>query len=158
SGWARSQRRPATVRSGQQVVDMSTAAENNPNVLRRRLLLLLPLALFLVLAALFLFRLFGGDISHIPSALIGQPVPANDFPPVPGLTRDGAAVPGIARADFLGTVTLVNVWASWCKPCRDEASFLMRLAQDKRIRIVGINYKDKASDALEFVRRYGNPF
>jgi cytochrome c biogenesis protein CcmG/thiol:disulfide interchange protein DsbE len=125
---------------------------------RRRLVVLLPLLVFLGLAALFLFRLGAGDISHIPSALIGRPVPAVDFPPLPGLVREGTPVPGINRADFMGAVTIVNVWASWCVPCREEAPLLMRLAEDKRVRVVGINYKDKPDTARRFIGLYGNPF
>ncbi len=141
---------------------MSAAAGNNATQgqtpRRRKLIVLLPLLAFLGLAVLFLFRLGAGDISHIPSALIGQPAPASEFPPVPGLLRDGVQVPGIARADFIGAVSLVNIWASWCVPCRDEAPLLMRLAEDKRIRIVGINYKDKPDNARRFIGVYGNPF
>jgi cytochrome c biogenesis protein CcmG/thiol:disulfide interchange protein DsbE len=137
---------------------MSATTDPNPAVMRRRILVLLPLAVFLGLAALFFFRLGAGDISRIPSALIGKPVPATDFPPVAGLARDGVPLPGLSRDDFQGHVTLVNVWASWCKPCRDEAPFLMMLARDKRIRVVGINYKDEPENAVKFVARYGNPF
>ena len=67
-------------------------------------------------------------------------------------------MPGIASADFKGAVSLVNVWASWCVPCHDEAPLLMKLAEDKRIRIVGINYKDQPENARRFIGRYGNPF
>jgi cytochrome c biogenesis protein CcmG/thiol:disulfide interchange protein DsbE len=125
---------------------------------RRRLVVLLPLLLFLALAALFLFRLGSGDPSRIPSALIGRPAPDTPLPPVEGLVRDGAPVPGIARADFSGAVTLLNVWASWCVPCHDEAPLLMSMAQDRRFRIAGINYKDRPENARRFIGRYGNPF
>jgi cytochrome c biogenesis protein CcmG/thiol:disulfide interchange protein DsbE len=124
----------------------------------RRILVLLPLAVFLALTALFLVRLFSGDPSRIPSALIGHPAPDIDLPPVAGLERDGTAIPGITAADFRGHVTVVNVWASWCIPCHDEAPFLLDLAGDTRIRVIGINYKDQPDNARRFLNRYGNPF
>jgi cytochrome c biogenesis protein CcmG, thiol:disulfide interchange protein DsbE len=137
---------------------MSMAAATEGGSRRRKLLVLLPLIAFLALAALFFFRLFAGDPSKIPSALIGRPVPETTLPPVVGLMRDGVAVPGITSGDFKGAVTLVNVWASWCAPCHDEAPLLMKLAEDKRIRVVGINYKDQPDNARRFIGRYGNPF
>ena len=123
-----------------------------------RVAVLLPLMLFAGLAALFLVRLGAGDASRIPSALIGHAAPATDLPPVSGLERNGKPVPGIATADFHDAVTVLNVWASWCVPCHDEAPLLMRLATDPRIRIVGINYKDQPDNARRFLGRYGNPF
>jgi cytochrome c biogenesis protein CcmG/thiol:disulfide interchange protein DsbE len=125
---------------------------------RSRIIVLMPLAVFLGLAGLFFFRLGSGDPSRIPSALIGHPAPATRLPPVAGLDRDGKPVPGIEPEDFIGHVTLVNVWGSWCIPCRDEAPLLMRLAEDSRLRLVGINYKDAADNARRFLGRYGNPF
>jgi cytochrome c biogenesis protein CcmG/thiol:disulfide interchange protein DsbE len=80
------------------------------------------------------------------------------LPPVAGLVRDGAPVPGLSPEAFKGEVTLVNVWASWCVPCHDELPLLMKLADDKRIRLVGINYKDQPDNARRFLGRYGNPF
>ena len=125
----------------------------------RIILVLLPLVLFLALAGLFYFRLnTTRDVSFIPSVLIGRDAPATDLPPVVGLERDGKPIPGLAAADFKGAVTVLNVWASWCEPCRSEAPLLLQLARDPRIRMVGINYKDKADNARRFLGRYGNPF
>jgi cytochrome c biogenesis protein CcmG/thiol:disulfide interchange protein DsbE len=125
---------------------------------RRRLIVLIPLIAFLALAALFMYRLGSGDPSRIPSALIGRPAPATDLPPLPGLERNGKPVPGLDSAAFKGEVTVLNVWSSWCGPCRDEAPLLLALAADRRLRIAGINYKDQADNARRFLGRYGNPF
>ncbi|MEJ1159799.1 DsbE family thiol:disulfide interchange protein [Prosthecomicrobium sp. N25] len=125
----------------------------------RSLLLILPLVLFLALAGLFLYRLAtGGGTSEVPSALIGRPVPAFELPPLEGLNRQGNPVPGLATADLKGRVTVVNVWASWCVPCRQEHPILEDLAKDGRIRVVGINYKDEPENALRFLGQLGNPF
>jgi cytochrome c biogenesis protein CcmG/thiol:disulfide interchange protein DsbE len=137
---------------------MSAAPSDGSGTKQRNILLLLPLVAFLALAALFFFRLGSGDPSHIPSALIGHPAPKTDLPPLAGLDRDGKAVPGLSNASFRGAVTLVNVWASWCVPCAAEVPLLDQLSKDKRIQIVGINYKDSADNARRFLNRYGNPF
>jgi cytochrome c biogenesis protein CcmG, thiol:disulfide interchange protein DsbE len=135
-----------------------TASDNSTKVARRRILVLIPLLAFLGLAALFMVRLGAGDPSQIPSALIGHPAPQTALPPVAGLVRDGAPVPGLDPAAFNSQVSLLNVWASWCVPCHEEAPLLMQLAQDKRIRVVGINYKDQADNARRFLGHYGDPF
>ena len=138
---------------------MATAtAEDTAKIGRRRLVVLVPLTLFLGLAGLFAIRLYSGDPSTIPSALIGHPAPQTALPPVAGLVRAGAPVPGLDPGAFLGEVSVLNVWASWCIPCHDEAPLLVQLAQDKRIRVVGINYKDQADNARRFLGRYGDPF
>jgi len=139
--------------------DIKTDRGNDPkDALRKRLIVLLPLALFLGLALLFLIRLGAGDTSRIPSALIGKPAPVTELPPVPGIERDGKPVPGLGAADFKGSVTLLNVWASWCVPCVEEAPLLVRIARDPRIRVAGINYKDSPENAKRFLTRYGNPY
>jgi cytochrome c biogenesis protein CcmG/thiol:disulfide interchange protein DsbE len=136
-----------------------TASDNEPaHVGRRRLIVLAPLAVFFGLVMLFVIRLFAGDPSRIPSALIGHPAPQTTLPPVAGLDRDGKPVPGLDPANFKGAVTVVNVWASWCVPCHDEAPILMQLAQDARLHIVGINYKDEPENARRFLGRHGDPF
>ncbi|OYY23570.1 MAG: thiol:disulfide interchange protein, partial [Azorhizobium sp. 35-67-15] len=125
---------------------------------RRPLLVLLPVVAFGLLAALFLVRLFAGDPSQIPSALVGRPAPTLALPPLAGLLDNGAPVPGLDGTDFKGKVTLVNVWASWCAPCREEHPLLMGLAKDPRLRLIGINYKDAPDNARRFLGQYGLPF
>ena len=125
---------------------------------RRSWLVALPLIAFAVLAGLFWFRLGAGDPARIPSALIGRPAPQTKLPPLEGLVAGGTQVPGLDPAAFKGQVSIVNVWASWCVPCHDEAPLLVQLAQDKRIQLIGINYKDSPDNARRFLGRYGNPF
>ena len=126
---------------------------------RRRLILLVPLGVFLGLAALFFVRLYtNADASLIPSPLIGRAAPVFDLPQLADLKNDRQQVPGLKSADLLGHVTLVNVWASWCVPCRQEHPILEELAKDTRFRLVGINYKDKDADARRFLGEFGNPY
>ena len=133
----------------------------NGGVQRRvRLLYLLPVLVFGALAALFMVRLYSGDPARLPSALIGTVAPSFTLPPLQGL-RDGSGrpVPGLSGAELkAGRVTVVNVWASWCAPCRIEHPILMELSRDPAIRLVGIGYKDKTENARRFLGSFGNPF
>ena len=128
----------------------TTKPETSP---RRLWLTLLPVGLFAALAVLFWVGLFSGDKSKIPSALIGKPVPAFALEALPG-----ADLPGFSADALKGQVTLVNVWASWCVPCREEHPQLVELAKDSRFKLYGMNYKDKEANAKGFLDRFGNPY
>lgn len=132
--------------------------QEQPATRRRPWLVALPAIAFAGLAILLWFRLGDDDPSRIPSALIGRPAPLTTLPPLEGLTVAGKPVPGLDSESFKNKVTVLNVWASWCVPCHDEAALLVRLAQDTRIQVTGINYKDTPDNARRFLGRYGNPF
>ncbi|MCU0831290.1 MAG: DsbE family thiol:disulfide interchange protein [Rhizobiaceae bacterium] len=119
---------------------------------RGRMAFLLPLILFLGLAGFFAAQLLSGrDIAVVPSALIGQPAPQTVLQPL-------GQTPLFDVAAAKGRVTIVNVWASWCAPCREEHPLLIELAKDDRFTVAGINYKDDPANALGFLAELGNPF
>lgn len=116
-----------------------------------RLVLALPLVLFLGLAGWFALGLTR-DPSVLPSNMIDKPVPAFDLPPV------ADSLPGLKAADLTGKAQLVNIFASWCAPCRVEHPVLMRLAEELKVPLVGIAYKDKPEATRAFLDQLGNPF
>jgi cytochrome c biogenesis protein CcmG/thiol:disulfide interchange protein DsbE len=118
-----------------------------------------PLAVFVVLAALFTFALQSGDPSRLPSALIGRPAPSLALAALEGLSDGASLVPGISAADLkTGQPTVVNFFASWCAPCLQEHPQLLALKERAGVRVFGINYKDQAANARRFLGLHGNPF
>ncbi len=114
---------------------------------------LLPAIVFAALAAL-LWRGLAGNPSEVPSALIGRPVPEMTLSPI-----EGIGVPGFDTVNLrTGSVTVVNVWASWCGPCRSEHPLLQELSKRSDIRLFGINYKDEPENARRFLGTLGQPF
>jgi len=134
-----------------------SVADEAPKRTARRWLAYLPLALFAALGALLFVRLYAGDPSRLPSALIGERAP-----PLNLAGLDGA--PGLADGDLRqGHVSLVNVFGSWCEPCHYEHPFLMALANDedlkrKGVAVYGVAQKDSSENVRRFLGAKGDPY
>ncbi len=120
-----------------------------------RLIYVLPVLLFAALAAALGVGLtLRPDV--VPSALIDKPVPQFTLAGLAG--AEPRLGEGFSNADLTGQVSLVNVFASWCLPCRVEHPILMRLARDMKVKIFGLNYKDRPEDARAWLKEQGNPY
>ncbi len=119
----------------------------------RRLIFLLPVLVFAGIAGWFWLGLAPDrDPSLVPSVMIDKPVPDFDLPPL------AAGSPGLKSGELRGHVTLINFFASWCLPCRAEHPLLLSLAQDKRLEVDGVAYKNKPEDAAGYLTELGNPY
>jgi cytochrome c biogenesis protein CcmG/thiol:disulfide interchange protein DsbE len=110
-----------------------------------------PLVLFIVVMV-FLAVGLQRDPRLVPSPLLGKAVPAFSLP--------NLAIPAhsVVPADLDGQVYLLNVWASWCVACRSEHPLLVEMAAQKRLVLIGLNYKDQRQDALAWLTRHGDPY
>ncbi len=117
----------------------------------KALLFLLPVGILVLLIVLFWRGLYLNP-SQVPSPLIGKPIP------VFSLTGVDGASDSLNSTDFQGHVSILNVWATWCIPCRDEHPELVKLAQQKVVSIYGLNYKDDANTAAQLLQSQGNPY
>jgi cytochrome c biogenesis protein CcmG/thiol:disulfide interchange protein DsbE len=119
----------------------------------RRLIFLLPVLVFAGIALWFWQGLAPErDPSLVPSVMIDKPVPDFDLPPLV------SGAPGLKSGELKGHVSLINFFASWCVPCRAEHPLLLSLAQDKRLEIDGVAYKNKPEDATGYLAELGNPY
>jgi cytochrome c biogenesis protein CcmG, thiol:disulfide interchange protein DsbE len=112
---------------------------------------ILPLAVFVVLAG-FLFVGLGLNPREVPSPFIGKPAPSFQ------LAQLARSEQSFSPAQMKGEVWLLNVWASWCAPCRVEHPLLVELAKNNVVPIIGINYKDKRDAALGWLAQLGDPY
>ncbi len=112
---------------------------------------LLPLLVFLVLVGFFAVGLKLNP-REVPSPLIGKPAPAFKLPVL------GAPDQKLALQDLKGKVWVLNVWASWCVPCRVEHPLITELAKTGGVPVYGLNYKDKPVDAGAWLGKLGNPY
>ncbi|MYB33692.1 MAG: DsbE family thiol:disulfide interchange protein [Gammaproteobacteria bacterium] len=120
------------------------------NLSRKRYRGMWPFVIFCGLAVL-LYISLGKNPEHIPSPLIGKPAPEFTLPDLEN--RDL-----LSKQDMQGNVWLLNVWASWCVACIQEHPLLNDLSNSGVVQIVGLNYKDVQTDAIEWLDRHGNPY
>jgi cytochrome c biogenesis protein CcmG, thiol:disulfide interchange protein DsbE len=112
---------------------------------------LLPLVIFLVLVGFFAIGL-GLNPREVPSPLIGKPAPAFTLPLL------GAPDKKLSAQELKGKVWVLNVWASWCVPCRQEHPLITELAKSGGVPVYGLNYKDKPGDASAWLAKLGDPY
>lgn len=112
---------------------------------------LIPLALFGALAW-FLYAGLSLNPREVPSPLIGKPAPAFALPRLDDPTQT------VRREDLLGKVWVMNVWASWCAPCREEHPLVVAFARERKVPVIGLNYKDRPGDARIWLQRLGDPY
>ena len=115
-----------------------------------RLWALLPIGLFVALAGLFMWAMFGQRVDKHASALIGKPAPSFVLPAIKGGDLDLSA--------YKGRAIILNFYASWCAPCRVEHPQFMQLAKDTRFVVLGVSYRDDPAKTAAYLDELGNPF
>lgn len=121
---------------------------------------ILPLFIFLGIAgaSYSLLSTEGRDVSALPSALLDKPAPDLSVPELKGLMVNSEQIPGMSPNMFKDKISIVNVFASWCVPCRQEHPQIVELGKDDRLQIVGLNQRDSTKNALRFLEELGNPY
>ncbi len=113
--------------------------------------LVIPLVAFVAIAA-FLAVGLTRDPREVPSPFIDKPAPAFR------VEQLHDAKVAFSPEDMRGKVWLLNVWASWCVSCRAEHPLLVDMAKRRLVLIVGLNYKDKREDGLQWLTKFGDPY
>lgn len=113
--------------------------------------ILLPFIIFTAIVIL-LWRGLALHPNQVPSPLINKPAPTFNLPTLDNLGQT------TNEKDFIGHVTLVNVWATWCFACAEEHNFLLQLAKNPGIQLYGLNYKDNNASAKKWLLEHGNPY
>lgn len=112
---------------------------------------LLPLLIFLSLMIL-LWRGLSLHPSEVPSPLINKPAPLFELPTLFDKNKI------TSNQDFMGHITLLNIWATWCIVCAEEHDVLTQIAKNNNIVLIGLNYKDSQKDAIKWLEKRGNPY
>ena len=119
----------------------------------KKQLLILPSVFFLLILLIFFYLLIiDRNPSELPSALLNKDVPKFE---TESLLKNENFV---SSKEFGNEITLVNLFAAWCKPCRDEHVYIKRFSNEEGIKVIGINYKDNPKKAIQWLKESGNPY
>ena len=119
----------------------------------KKQLLILPALFFLFFLIIFFYLLIiDRNPSELPSTLLDKNVPKFE---TESLLKDEKF---ISSKEFGNEILLVNFFATWCKPCRDEHIYIKRFSNEKEIKVIGINYKDNSKKAIQWLKELGNPY
>ena len=120
--------------------------------MKKKFLILPSIAFFLVLSIFFYLLIIERNPSEIPSNFLNKKVP--NFEAKSLFEKDKF----ISSNEFKNEITLVNFFATWCKPCRDEHVYIMRFSNEKDLKIIGVNYKDNPEKTIKWLKDLGNPY
>jgi cytochrome c biogenesis protein CcmG/thiol:disulfide interchange protein DsbE len=119
----------------------------------KKQLFIIPFILFLLILLTFFYLLaIERNPSELPSNLLDKNVPKFE---AESLLKNEKF---ISSKEFGNEIMLVNFFATWCKPCREEHIFIKRFSNEKEIKVVGINYKDNPKKAIRWLKNLGNPY
>lgn len=119
----------------------------------KRKILISPLLIFVFILAIFFYLLTKGrDPSQLPSVLLNKEIPNFESDSIIAGKRF------ISKNEFTNEIIVVNFFATWCKPCRNEHAYIKNLSTNKKIKIIGINYKDDEKKTIKWLKELGNPY
>ena len=120
--------------------------------MKKKLYVLISTLFLLILFTFFYLLIIERKPNELPSNLLDKKFPSFE---ATNLLNEKMF---ISSKEFKNEITLVNFFATWCKPCRDEHSFINSFANDKGIRVIGINYKDDNKKTIKWLKNLGNPY
>jgi len=121
-------------------------------MMKKKILILPPIFFFLILSILFYLLIIERNPSEVPSNLLNKNVPIFE---AQSLFKNEKF---ISSQEIKNEIILVNFFATWCKPCRDEHVYIKRFSNEKGIKVIGINYKDNSKKTTKWLKKLGNPY
>ena len=121
-------------------------------MMKKKILILPPIFFFLILSIFFYLLIVERNPSEVPSNLLNKNVPIFE---AQSLFKNEKF---ISSQEIKNEIILVNFFATWCKPCRDEHVYIKRFSNEKGIKVIGINYKDNSKKTTKWLKKLGNPY